>query len=92
MTEAKRRRGRAQPAPMSIQEATRVCREHATVPLTIAAQALGLSTDSAYKAADALGALRIGRKLVVPTAVLARLLRIDTVPEIRNSELAAPSS
>ena len=47
-----------------------------TITVAEAAQALGISRASAYRAAGRgeLGAIRIGRRLVIPRAMLKRLL------------------
>ena len=63
---------------MTIEEATRLCREHTTVPLVPhGAKALGLSSDAAYKSAAEIGAVKIGHKWIIATRTLARLIGID---------------
>lgn len=54
--------------------------ESPTVPLwPITGQALGLSRNGAYDAAarGEIPTIRLGRKLVVPTAALRRMLQLD---------------
>ena len=57
----------------------------ATISVEAAGQLLGISRSAAYRAANAgtLPALRVGRRLLVPTAKLHRLLGLPT-------DLAAP--
>lgn len=47
-----------------------------------AGQALGLGRSSTYNAADRgeIPVIRLGRRIVVPTAALRRLLQLDDVP------------
>lgn len=50
--------------------------EHPTVTVDTAAEALGISRGSAYAAAGRgeIPSIRIGRRLVIPTAALRRML------------------
>lgn len=55
--------------------------ESPTVPLwPIAGEALGLSRNGAYDAAGRgeIPTIRLGRKIVVPTAALRRMLQLDS--------------
>lgn len=51
-----------------------------TVSVDAAAKALGVSRASAYAAAKSgeIPTIRVGRRMVVPTAALRRLLELDT--------------
>ena len=53
--------------------------EQATVDVDLVASALGISKLTAYRAIDQgeIPAIRLGRRLVVPTAALRRLLALD---------------
>lgn len=53
-----------------------------TISVEDAGKVLGLSKDSAYKAAHAgqIPTLRFGRKILVPTARLLELLGLDQAP------------
>jgi excisionase family DNA binding protein len=56
--------------------------ERPTLTLDETAPILGISRDSAYKGAAAgeIPTIRIGRRLLVPTAALRRLLGLDVQP------------
>lgn len=53
--------------------------EQPTVTVEFTAGVLGISRDSAYKAAAAgdIPTIRVGRRLLVPTAALRRMLALD---------------
>lgn len=53
-----------------------------TTTIDEAAQLLGVSRNSAYAAVKAgeLPSIRIGRRLLIPTAALRRMLMLDAVP------------
>jgi excisionase family DNA binding protein len=53
--------------------------EQASVPIEVAAKALGLGRNSAYAAVRSgrLPSVRVGHKIAVPTAALRRLLLIE---------------
>lgn len=55
--------------------------ETPTVTVPVAASILGVSRNSAYDAAKAgeIPTIRIGSRLVVPTAALLRLLQVEAV-------------
>lgn len=57
--------------------------ETATMSVAEAGRLLGISTRSAYRAADAgqLPTIRIGRRLLVPTAKLHDLLGLRPTPD-----------
>jgi excisionase family DNA binding protein len=58
-------------------------REHPTLPIwPDTGQLLGLSRQSTYDAAHRgeIPTIRIGRRILVPTAALARLLAVDDFP------------
>jgi excisionase family DNA binding protein len=54
--------------------------EQASVPIKVAARALGLGRNSAYAAVRSgrLPSVRLGHKIAIPTAALRRLLLIET--------------
>ncbi len=54
-------------------------RTHPTIPVEVAGKVMGVSRGSAYEAARAgvIPTIRIGRRLVVPTAKLLELLGLD---------------
>lgn len=54
-----------------------------TITVERAARALGISRASAYEAAKAgvLPTIRVGRRLLVPTAALRRMLHLDDGPK-----------
>ncbi len=55
---------------------------HPTLDVEIAGRVLNLSRPSAYRAVQSgqLPAIRMGRRLVVPTAALRRLIGLDSAP------------
>lgn len=87
MTNSKRKpRGAARPAPKSLENVRAMLLEHTTVPLwPHAGQAYGLSRDTTYAAANAgqiPGAIKVGAKWIVVSAVLSKALGIDLQTEI----------
>lgn len=68
--------------------------EPATMSVAEAGRLLGISTRSAYRAADAgqLPTIRIGRRLLVPTAKLHDLLGLRPTPDDRAPAEGPPLS
>jgi predicted DNA-binding transcriptional regulator YafY len=63
--------------------------ERTTVTVVEAARALGISREVAYRDAAELGAIRIGRRLVVPLAPLAGRLGLDEGELLRRIDATA---
>src|SRR6266540_2286633 len=79
---------RTRPAPEPVDGQARVTEERLTYTLSEAAARLGISRALAYEAAHRgeLPVCRIGRRMLVPRAALARLLnQDDTAPDARSA-------
>ena len=66
--------------------------ERPTCTVPEAAAVLGISRDSAYRAAERgdIPSIRIGKRVVVPTARLRKLLGLDTPAQSSPGDQAAP--
>lgn len=64
-----------------------VLRQSPTVSVETAGAALGLGRASAYKAAKCgqLPSIRLGRRLVVPSGILLRMLGADLPPQLGDA-------
>jgi len=69
-------------------------RERPTLKVPEAARLLGVSDETVYAAAEAgdLPSLRLGRRVLIVTAGLLRLLQLDTTPDMTKAGMPVPAA